>query len=455
MLRGEYHRQRIRAGLGSLVTGATIARCRLYRAKFKPGRKLTAYLDARVDGAGSRIHRHVAVTWTRPGDPEVGGRDDRGMQEEAIRAGVASPFHSLRGDIASAGIRLEVSPLDLDHPQLVRVSSPEHVREVLGHANRWGRGPIRITTIRYRPRQRHVLRYDPATPDGSADTLYGKLYRDGEARGAFALAATIADTLADLGSPVAAARPHVVVEEDDLVVYRTVPGTPVARRLAAGDDVGRELHTAGRALRLLQTIPPSEVGPIPTHSLEAEIASIARTSEHIDALMPPVADQIARILERAAALDDRLPAEEPAFAHGDYKCDHLFADHDAITLIDFNTCAVADPALDVGKFLADLDWWTSSSPSSATRSAKRAFLEGYGDMPSGRMLRACLYEVLVLTKITAHRVPLFDASWAADTRRLIGEASALLDRLEIDARGVVQRHGSAVATADRAEGDAG
>lgn len=453
MLRGPYHRRHIRAGLAALVDGATIGPCRLYRAKFKPGRKLTAYVEARVDAPTSRSERHVAVTWTMGdlGDGRVDGAVRR-MQDEAIRSGVASPFAALRAEIPAAGMRLEVSPLDVDHPQLVRVSSPEHIGEVLADAG-WGSGSIRVTTIRYRPRQRHVLRYDAAGEDG---TLYGKLYRRGEARAAFDLAAAIADRLGEMRCPITAARPFAVVEDDDLVLYEAIAGTSVARRITAGAEVGPALNTAGRALRILQAIPAPELGPVPTFSLEAEIAAIARAAEHVRALEPSVGARIGHILERASEVAGRLAPEEPAFAHGDYKCDHLIADRGKITLIDFNTCSVGDPALDVGKFLADLEWWFASSGRSWARAAKRTFLDGYGDgIPAERLLRARVYEVLILTKITVHRVPLFDPGWAGATGRLIGRADALLRGLETAARRGGRERTWAPPSPDRTERDAG
>jgi aminoglycoside phosphotransferase (APT) family kinase protein len=436
ILRGQFHRRHIRRALSGLLEGATLLSCRLHRAKFKPGRKLTAYLDAHLDGPWTPATRPFAVTWTLPAsefDGHLEGNVDS-MQGEARRAGLAAPFRELRASSSAAGMQLLISPLDPKYPQLVRASSPAHLRDLLALGHSRGKAGIQVSAVRYRPGQRHVLRYEPAGPDGTDEVLYGKLYPKGDARAAYDLATAISAQLAEMGSPVRGAAPWALVEEDDLLVYRVVRGHPITRRIASLGDAAPFVYRAGQALRLLQGISASHLENVPTHRFDVEVATIARTSEHIRTLLPAVGVRIDDILKRARALHERLPAEERTFAHGDYKCDHLFVDRENMTLIDFNTCSFADPALDVGKFLADLEWWYSRSGRSGLRAAKEAFLDGYGEpTPFERMLRARVYEVLVLTKITAHRVWLFHPAWAEDTRALIGRVDTLLRRLEADA----------------------
>jgi hypothetical protein len=44
-------------------------------------------------------------------------------------------------------------------------------------------------------------------------------------------------------------------------------------------------------------------------------------------------------------------------------------------------------------------------------------------------LRARIVEALILVKITAHRVPIFEPKWAARTTAMIRRAITLLDRI--------------------------
>ena len=110
------------------------------------------------------------------------------MQAEARRHGVAAPFRRLAADLVPWSMHISVSPLDTRFLHLVRLMDPGHVRAMLAAAC-----PMRdpasarshavaytVTAIRYRPGQRHVLRYDRL--DGSKGTVFAKLYtgEDGE-----------------------------------------------------------------------------------------------------------------------------------------------------------------------------------------------------------------------------------------------------------------------------------
>jgi aminoglycoside phosphotransferase (APT) family kinase protein len=133
-------------------------------------------------------------------------------------------------------------------------------------------------------------------------------------------------------------------------------------------------------------------------------------------------------LERARSAYDRLPSESPTFTHGDFKADHLWVSRGGLTLLDFGSCALGDPALDIGKFLADLQWWSALS-GRASASAQRAFLASYATGSEARLLRARVYEALFLVMCAAHRVPLYHSAWAARSARLVQQAGAVLDQL--------------------------
>jgi len=432
-------RRELRALLGA---GGELGPCHLRRAKFKPGRKLTAYYDV---GVGGHTSRPVAVAWTpvasgnrRAPEPDPGGM---AMQAEAERQGLAAPFERLQSDLPGWGMRILVSPLDARYPQLVRVSAAGHVRDMLSAAYD-ADGAVRpgppvstyaVTPVRYRPGQRHVLRYDPADQQGAptdpSQAVYAKLYRDGDGARSYRVAVRIADWLAAAGIGVTAARPLAYLPDDEVILYPQVAGAPLSDRFRRpGEALARQLGQAGLALRLLQQAPPRLADELPGHDFDAEVRAIARASEHVEPLLPGVGARIGELLDRARELHARLPQEEPGFAHGDYKTDHLWASAGVLTLIDFNTCSLADPALDVGKFLADLHWRHTASDRRGLEWAQRCFLEGYdGQASSPRMRRARLYEVLVLAKITVRRVRLFDPDWAPRTEALIGRAASLLD----------------------------
>jgi aminoglycoside phosphotransferase (APT) family kinase protein len=99
-------------------------------------------------------------------------------------------------------------------------------------------------------------------------------------------------------------------------------------------------------------------------------------------------------------------------------------------VIDFDTCSLADPALDLGKLLADLRFWSLKGRAVDADSARTPFLDGYGPANRPRLLRARLYEALMLAKLTVRRVSVADPDWAQRTTALFERCAGLLEDLE-------------------------
>ena len=432
--------QTLQAALAALLIDSfTLGEVQLQRAKYKPGRRLTTHyaVQARDTVDGREITRLVQANLLPPGSPD--SRGDAGAlaaaQDEAIQRNLAAPFRELMAAAPEIGLTLLVSPLDPAFPQLARLSDPIYVRDLLAgeEAIPYTAAAYRINAIRYRPGERHVLRYQPLDAGGQSDianTLYAKVYNSDKGERAYRTAASVSDWLAEQGGAIAAVRPTTYIASEGLALYPHVSGTPLSDLLRfQGAETGEYLRAAGAAVRALHRAPESLVELKP-HSVEKELKSIASASEHVGALAPAAGAAIAAMLERARELNERLPQEPPAFAYGDFKADHLWATANGMTLIDFDTCYLFDPAIDLGKFLADVHFWFDSYGLGGVPEAQEQFLAGYGAISAERLLRARFYEALVLTKSTVRRVKLFAPDWAPRTERLIARASAVFDQLE-------------------------
>jgi hypothetical protein len=420
-----------------LVAGYTLAGLRVERAKLKPGRYITAHYVAQVRGpAGDERTRLVQVRFQARGAPDKRGSPDalEAMQAEAIRLGVAAPFERLAPEDARYGMWALVSPLDPAFPQLARLSDAAYVRQLLaGEPAIPPAGAYRVGAIRYRPGERHVLRYQPVDPHGGTRaerTLYAKVYNSDKGERAFTTATRVSDWLAEQGGEIAAVRPSAYIAVENLALYPHVSGTPLSDMLRdQGPETARHLRAAGAALRALHRTPESLVELKP-HSFEKELKSIASASEHVATLLPATGATIAELLERARELNERLPQEPYSFTYGDFKADHLWATPAGMTLIDFDTCYLYDPAIDLGKFLADVQFFYDGYGLAGAAEAQEQFLAGYGPITPERLLRARLYEALVLTKSTVRRVKLFDRDWAPRTERLIARAASVFGQIE-------------------------
>ncbi|PYV17923.1 MAG: hypothetical protein DMG21_06810 [Acidobacteria bacterium] len=140
---------------------------------------------------------------------------------------------------------------------------------------------------------------------------------------------------------------------------------------------------------------------------------------------------IETLLDRAREVYEGLPQEPPTFTQGDLKTEHFWIVPRGLTLIDFDTAHLADPALGIGKFLADLQFWFDTYGLSGIEQAEERFLAGYAQgVPSDRLVRARLFEALELVKISVRRVYLFECDWAARIQRLVSRAKTLLYELD-------------------------
>jgi aminoglycoside phosphotransferase (APT) family kinase protein len=432
-LRGAAPKRAIRGAIqGLLEDGATVDACRLRRVKFKPGRKLTVTYDAWIRARNADVARPVVVVW----DCGEGVADDEPqvheLEAEAVCRGLAAPFRRLQARVPELDASVMVSPLDPKLPQLVRLCDPAYVAAILAASAGAPRNAYRVLTIRYRPGERHVLRYEPAqVAPGRA--VFAKLSRrDADVARAFRVATHVADCLDASDGTARALRPLACVERDGVILFPEVRGRPLSEALRAGDGgVTGHLEAAARALRAIHCAPVRLGESIAYRDFGTNVEKIRRASEHVMTLRPRTGAWIDRTLERARALYDRLPPESSAFTHGDFKADHVWTSSGRVLLLDFGSCGCGDPALDVGKFLADLDWWSRDSGRRSTL-ARSAFLAAYGCAADGgraRLQRAGVYEALFLVMFAAHRVPLHQSGWAERAARLVRRAAGVLDEL--------------------------
>jgi hypothetical protein len=343
-------------------------------------------------------------------------------------------------DILDQGLRLQLWPFDPEFPNLVRLGKPSYIARMfdsLGIAHHLKQPPI-VTPIRYRPGERHVLRYElssPGTIPGEGQRLYAKLYSNApDAAKAFGVANRVVDWLTENDMGLQGNRPAAISSEDSVILYAHAPGIPLSRLLNRSRRwLATQLHTIGKGLAILHNGPETLQTDLKQNSFTKEAKVVKRASEHIQVLLPETYVKIVQIVDEAEEHYSYVPQENPTFTHADFKADHLLVTSQGLTLIDFDTCTLTDPALDIGKFLADLEWWFTLKGLSDVEEAQAELLKGYvgtrepDHVIHERLRRARLFHVLILVKIIARRVPIFRKDWADMTARLIERATRVLD----------------------------
>ncbi len=415
----------------------------LTRAKFKPGRKLLAYFTfSAIDGNDSESYPlHLAIAWQNELDDDSRLDGWIQLQEEANRSGLMPVQSNLWRDFPKRGMRLQLWPFDPEFPQLVRLGNPSYITEMfesLGITPDREQLPV-ITPIRYRPGERHVLRYEIGLHhaiSGKGQRLYAKLYSNAEAAArAFRIANRVVDWLASNRLVLQGNKPRAISSVDSIILYPHASGIPLSHQFHRPRRwLAAQLQIIGQALFTLHNGPETLQAELSENTFTNEAKVVKRASEHIQVLLPETYDKILEILDKAQERYSDLPQERPTFTHSDFKSDHILTTSQGLTLIDFDTCKLADPALDIGKFLADLDWWFTLKGIAGLEEAQAELLKGYGGagqpdpLVYERLERARLFYVLILVKIVVRRVPLYQKAWTTTTARMIGQAAQMLHK---------------------------
>jgi hypothetical protein len=417
------------AALDEYLAGSAVPRPRppLRYLRRKPGRGLVA-----VFGSGGKDVYTVTV-------------DERSLADATPRATVQefpadpklphldvvmapSEHRFLAGALESAARRIHDVPADL--PLLDVVAEP----------------------VRYKPGDRCVLRYRLRFGDpGSAltSTLVAKLYRQPhEAQAA-------QDLLVRLRAGAGAgwtARPLGVVPGLPLALTEDLGSgrDPVPAR--SGLDVVRPgsaealdvVAGAARALAELHTSDVAADEPAPRTAVD-EAGKAARRAGLLEEYVPELAPRVRQVAGTLGATLSALPTDTVRPSHGSYKSSQLLVRDGAVFLVDFDQFCEADPALDVGYFLAYLRpagfWYRRPGLREWVDAAAEAFLSAYlgrlaergetVETGDGIARRAHVFEAALLLKIAARRVNRLHSPRAGEVAAIVTEVSRCLSQAEL------------------------
>lgn len=283
----------------------------------------------------------------------------------------------------------------------------------------------RVTPERYRPGQRCTLRVDACLRgshgDWSRRTLYAKVYDD---PAEMLLANEVMRSLA--GSPgartgvVAFARPIAVLQDIRVMLQEAVPGLLLEsylKSMAGGATAGDPRGWTG-VVRSAAAVAQVHAVPLVVarrRLIEEELGSFVERAGRAAAVHPPAGEPLLALARALPAWRGRLDGwgGRTALIHGDCKPNQMLFDGERIALLDFDTCAMADPAADVGTYLATLrqlgiwqslrakDSVAAQSRTAWLRALEERFLDEYcaetGSSADFR-LRATWYEAVALLR---------------------------------------------------------
>ena len=313
--------------------------------------------------------------------PPFGRAPATGANGWAVRPGLAAWD---RG----TGVVLRAFPYDPDLPTLPAALDPAAIGPVLGRAMPEVAGEQSVAwcevSVAHYPREGPcVLRYHAqAGPDDAVPQplAYGKVYPD--ARGALVsqVLTLLAGGLVLYPGTGKVRLPCLLayLPEFRLVLTEAIRGTAALPALLAGlrpangasspqsnEPPARVLDmisAAGAAAAALHAVRPGPGQPslpdsLSVRTLADELTSLRPELALVQPIWPDVAARVTTAVTELSEQGSRADGRPPVLSHGDFTPGQLLADLDGsgeLGLVDFDAACQAEPALDLGRFLAYL-----------------------------------------------------------------------------------------------------
>lgn len=291
----------------------------------------------------------------------------------------------------------------------------------------WQKGPFhlvqcRATPLRYRPGKRCTVQIDlhlrhRVSGQFHQERLYGKLYHHAEkAQAVYAEMQRLSKATTAYPGALRLADVVTFLPELGLVVQAPVQGKALDLWLSQPERLGaagqaqlaRRLARAAHALAELHQL---DLTTDRSRPATADLSKLGRRAAKVATVAPHFGCSLGRLAERLCTQAPASATTELRIGHGDCKPSQFLLSADQVALLDFDHGGMADPAADVGLFLATLRQSALRLGTKATARKRGAtwasapveahFLDIYlaaSDAPADFRERVAWYEALALLR---------------------------------------------------------
>jgi Phosphotransferase enzyme family len=363
--------------------------------------------------------------------------------------------------IGPLDMTVSVFPIDGELPSLVHATDPKRMLGIFQEAlprtqgTRFVPQRCRVELGHYGRQHRCVLRYvlDDGAPDGDNDrqvVVYGKLASDGRGALTEPLLEALRERVLTGSSRDAFAIPRSLgfYPELKLVLLESIPGVPrvaqlLKARMRGERPAPQEKLTLESAVdscaRVAALLHGSDISLGETRPLDGELAELRNAQAAIERVSPDFGARFESWLDDLARYAARTHPSSRCLSHGDFSYTQLIFANGDCGLVDFDTICQAEPALDLGHFLAYLRLARVRAVKSADARTTEAippieglcarfldsYLEARGPLDVRRTrARVPVYELISLLRLAFHAWQKFKID------RLDNVVVALEDRLE-------------------------
>jgi hypothetical protein len=328
--------------------------------------------DEAIDGDGERWKRcHILDMKYRPGEfCTILYQLDEHLLIGLLAWGEMQPKRPANAQVVEpVGMQLYRFEQDPALPGLATALDAKLIAELLAK-HMGGNARIlrcRVTPLRYRPGKRCTLRLELWLRDAksgviSSATLFGKLYHDQfKAQSVYAEMQMLSTAMPVEGSPLVLARAAGFLPELALVLQAPVAGTPLDLLLSHPERTRltsslRASEGIGRAAAALAALHQIAVPSRRERAVGAELSKLKARAAQVATVDSTLGARLTELIAALLGSLHQLSAwnAEMSLVHGDCKPSQFLIGPLHAALIDFDHCAIADPASDVGAFLATL-----------------------------------------------------------------------------------------------------
>ena len=265
---------------------------------------------------------------------------------------------------------------------------------------------LEIFPVRYKPGLHCVIRYTVETPAGK-EMFYGKSFSGNAER--------LMETLIDLhkcsqenpdmpliSSPVA------VWPEMEMILQAAVPNGIEFTHFVYDQNYEASVRESwmvkgGRALGVFHN---NSTAPSETKTIYDDLRDLHEYTLIIAKVQPDLATKYEEVIQEIITKVDHFIEPKSVASHGAMRTDQYILQGDRLAMIDLDSYCWANPARDLGNFLAYLCWKAIRQPEHAqfVERAGRAFLEGYLSVQEDIDERwLSVYQAASLLKIAGRR----------------------------------------------------
>jgi aminoglycoside phosphotransferase (APT) family kinase protein len=307
-----------------------------------------------------------------------------------------------------------------------------------------------IFPVRYKPGLHCVIRYTAQTPSGNK-MFYGKSFSGNAER----LMKTIMDLhqssqenpdMPLISSPVA------VWPEMEMILQSAVPNGIEFTHFIYDQryDVSVRESWMVKAGRALGVFHDNSTAPSETKTIYDDLRDLHEYTLIIAKVKPDLAVKYEEVIQQIITKVDHFKEPKAVASHGAMRTDQFLLQGDRLAMIDLDSYCWANPARDLGNFLAYLSWKAIRQPEHGefVERAGRAFLEGYLSVHEDIDERwLSVYQAASLLKIAGRRFrSLTFLEWPLVIHLIQAAFSAITEDLaNLEAGTISDLHGTLVA----------